>query len=125
MRDDMVAHALDELPNEACGLLAGRDRRAEQLYAMRNADESPSSYRLEPKQQLAVFDEIERNGMELIGIYHSHIRTEAYPSETDCRQAFYPEAHYVVVSLADPRAPVVRAFIIADGQVEEQELQVT
>lgn len=120
----MVAHAVAELPIEACGVLAGTDGRAEHLYPMRNADQSAVSYRLDPKEQLDVFDEIEAKGWELVGIYHSHTHTEAYPSETDRRLAFYPEAHYVLVSLARRDDPVIRGFTIQDGEVEEQEVRV-
>jgi [CysO sulfur-carrier protein]-S-L-cysteine hydrolase len=121
IRDAMVAHARDEYPKEACGLLAGRGGRFERVFRMRNADDSAMTYRLEPRDQLAVFREIEDNGLELAGIYHSHTHSEAYPSETDRRQAFYPEALYVLVSLADRSNPTVRAFSIHDGEAEERE----
>ena len=125
IHEEMLAHARRELPNEACGLLAGRDGRVEHLYPMRNADASRLTYRLDPKEQLAVFNEIEEKGWELVAIYHSHTHTEAYPSETDRRQAFYPEAHYVLLSLADGISPAVRAFRIKDGEVDEQEVELT
>jgi [CysO sulfur-carrier protein]-S-L-cysteine hydrolase len=123
IRDQMVAHAFNELPNEACGLLAGRDGRAEAFYPMRNADESPMTYRLDPKEQLQTFEDIESKGWDVVGIFHSHTHTEAYPSETDRRQAFYPDAHYVLVSLQDHDEPVVRGFTIVDGTIEEQEVR--
>ena len=123
IRDGMIAHAREDLPNEACGLLAGPDGRAEHVYRMRNADNSPMTYRLDSAEQLRVFNEIEDKGWEIAAIYHSHTHTEAYPSETDRRQAFYPDAHYILVSLADSE-PVVRAYLIRDGEIEEQELRV-
>lgn len=124
IREAMIVHAKEELPNEACGLLAGRDGRVEHFYSMRNADDSPKTYRLDPAEQLRVFNEIEEKGWELLGIFHSHTHTQAYPSETDRRQAFYPEAHYVLVSLADRNAPELRAFLIQDEQVDEQEVKI-
>jgi [CysO sulfur-carrier protein]-S-L-cysteine hydrolase len=124
IRDEMIAHAVAGLPNEACGLLAGSDGRAERFYPLRNADDSPVTYRLDPKDQLKVFDEIEEKGWNLVGIFHSHTRSEAFPSETDRRQAFYPEAHYVLVSLADREHPVVRGFTIRDEAVEEPEVRI-
>jgi [CysO sulfur-carrier protein]-S-L-cysteine hydrolase len=124
IRDAMVAHAEEHVPNEACGLLAGLGTRVEHLYRMRNADESPFTYRLEPTEQLQVFNEIDDKGWELVGIFHSHTHTAAYPSETDQRQAFFPEAQYVLVSLADPGDPQVRAFTIRDGSVDEQEVRI-
>jgi proteasome lid subunit RPN8/RPN11 len=123
IRDELVAHALAALPNEACGLLAGPDGRIERFFPMRNADESSFTYRLEPKEQLAVFEEIEARGWDLKAIFHSHTHTEAYPSPTDQRQAFYPDAFYVLLSLADREFPVLRGFTIRHGEVEEHEVR--
>ncbi len=123
--EEIVEHGLREFPNEACGLVAGRDGQAVRVYRMRNADASPVSYRLEPAEQLRAFREIEGEGLELLAIYHSHTHSEAYPSETDRRQAFYPESRYLILSLADREHPVLRAFRIVDGAVEEEELRVT
>jgi proteasome lid subunit RPN8/RPN11 len=124
IRDQMVEHAVASLPNEACGLLAGRNGRVERFYPMRNADQSRSTYRLDPKDQFQVFSEIEDKGWELAGIFHSHTHTEAYPSETDRQQAFYPDAHYVLLSLADRSNPSLRAYAIVEGVVEEQEARI-
>jgi [CysO sulfur-carrier protein]-S-L-cysteine hydrolase len=122
--DQIVQQAFDELPNEACGLIAAREGTPVRLYPMQNADDSPTTYRLDPKEQLRVFDEIEDDGMDLYAIYHSHTHSEAYPSETDRRQAFYPEAFYLLVSLADREAPVLRGFRILDGEVTEEEVRI-
>jgi proteasome lid subunit RPN8/RPN11 len=124
IRDQMVVHAKSGLPKEACGLLAGRDGRADRFFPMRNADDSPMTYRLDAKEQLQVFNRIEEEGLSLVGIFHSHTHTEAYPSETDRRQAFYPEAHYVLVSLADANVPVLRGYTIQDGLIAEQEVRI-
>jgi [CysO sulfur-carrier protein]-S-L-cysteine hydrolase len=124
IRDAMIAHAEAALPNESCGLLAGRDGRAERFYPMRNADDSPVTYRLDPTEQLHAFNQIEADGLDLIGIFHSHTHTEAYPSETDRRQAFYPEAHYLLLSLAERPDPVLRGFSIRDGSIDEQEVRI-
>lgn len=121
---EMVEHGLREFPNEACGLLAGRDGRPVRFFAMRNLDASPVSYRLDPKEQLAVFDRMDEEGWELLGIFHTHTHSEAYPSETDLRLAFYPDAYYLVMSLADRDHPVLRAFRIVDGEITEEELEV-
>jgi proteasome lid subunit RPN8/RPN11 len=122
--DEIVEQALAELPNEACGLIAAKEGIPVRLYPMHNADESPTTYRLDPKEQLRVFDEIEDDGLELYAIYHSHTHTEAYPSPTDRRQAFYPEAYYLLVSLADREEPVLRGFRILDGEVTEEEVRI-
>ena len=124
-RDQIVAHALGGRPYEACGLLAGTDGSFVHFYPMTNADHSPVTYRLDPQEQIRVFDEIEDRGWQLDGIVHSHTHTEAYPSPTDQGQAFYPEAYYVLVSLADRNSPVIRGFTIRDGEVEEQEVRIS
>lgn len=125
LRDEMVEHALRGLPDEACGLLAGPDGRVERFFPMTNADHSAMTYRLDANEQLQVFNEMEEKGWDLLAIFHSHTHTEAYPSETDRRQAFYPDARYLLVSLADRNNPALRAFIIRDGEVEEDEVLVT
>jgi proteasome lid subunit RPN8/RPN11 len=122
--DEIVAHAREEAPNEACGLISGKESRPVAVHRMRNADESPTTYRLDPQEQLRVFDEIEDEGLELFAIYHSHTHTDAYPSPTDRRQAFYPEARYLIVSLEDRDAPVLRGFRIVSGEVTEEEVRV-
>ncbi len=121
---EIVDHGLSEFPNEACGLLAGRDGEPVGVLRMRNADASPVSYRLDAKEQLRVFREMDADGLELLGIYHSHTHSEAYPSETDRRQAFYPDARYILVSLSDREKPVLRSFRILDGEVTEEEVNI-
>lgn len=121
--DEMAAHGLAGFPNEACGLLAGKEGRPVKFFPMANRDASPVTYRLDPKEQLRVFDEIEAEGWELLAIFHTHTHSEAYPSDTDRSQAFYPEARYFVMSLSDRANPVLRAFRIAeDAGVTEDDL---
>lgn len=119
---EMAEHGLREFPNEACGLLAGREGEPVRFFAMRNLDASPASYRLDPKEQLRVFDRMDEEGLELLGIFHTHTHSEAYPSETDRKLAFYPEALYLVMSLSDRERPDLRAFRIVEGEVTEEEL---
>ena len=123
--DRIVDQAASEHPNEACGLLAGTDGTATKLFAMTNAERSPVIYRIDPKEQLRVFNEIEDDGLQLVGIYHSHTRSAAYPSDTDVRQAYYPDAVYLIVSLAEPSAPDLRGYRITDGKVTEIPLEMT
>ena len=120
--DEMVEHGLAAFPNEACGLLAGKEGRPVRFFRMTNADASPVSYRLDPKEQLRVFDEMEEQGWELLWIFHTHTHSEAYPSDTDRRQAFYPEAEYLVLSLQDRANPILRSFAIVDDAVVEREI---
>ena len=117
--DEMVAHAIEDAPNECCGIIAGKDGRATKLFRAKNAEASPYRYSVEPKDLLRIFRECEDNDWSFLAIYHSHTASEAYPSPTDVRLAFWPEAYYVLVSLADKDKPVVRAFRILDGQVSE------
>ena len=122
---EMMEQGLRAFPNEACGLLAGRDGVPSRFYAMRNLDASPVSYRLDPKEQLRVFDEMDDEGLDLLGIFHTHTHSEAYPSETDVKLAFYPDSFYLVMSLSDREHPELRGFTILDGQIAERELTIT
>lgn len=122
--NEMVEHGFREFPNECCGLLAGKDGVPVKVFPMRNLDASPASYHLDPKEQLQVFDQIDESGWDLLAIYHTHTHSEAYPSDTDRNQAFYPDAYYMVLSLSDRERPVLRAFRIVDGEVSEEELKV-
>jgi len=122
---EIVEQALREFPNEACGVIAAEAGVPVKVFAMTNADASPVTYRLDGKEQLTVFDEIDERGWDLWAIYHSHTHTEAYPSETDRRLAFYPESRYLVLSVADRENPVIRSFFTREGEVEEEELTVT
>lgn len=130
--DEMVEHGLAAFPNESCGLLAGKEGRPVKFFPMRNADASPVTYRLDPREQLTVFDEMDDQGWDLLGIFHTHTHSEAFPSATDVEralapeggQATYPGVTYLVMSLADRADPVLRAFEIADGgMVTEEELE--
>ena len=123
--EEIVEQALREFPNECCGLIASEADVPVKVFPMTNADASPATYRLDGKEQLKVFDELDERGWDLWGIYHSHTHTEAYPSETDTRLAFYPEARYLVLSLQDRSEPVMRSFWIRDGQITEEELATT
>jgi len=116
----LITHAQEEAPNECCGLLAGRNGRVERVYPGTNVDHSPYTYLMDPKEQLAAFKDMEAAELELVGIYHSHTHTAAYPSRTDVAKAFYPDAMYVIVSLAKRDAPDIRAFRVADGQINEE-----
>lgn len=120
----MVGQARAEAPNECCGLLAGRHGRVLRRYPITNAEASPYRYNMDSRELLWAMRDMDEQGWELLGIYHSHTHTPAYPSPTDVFLAFYPEAVYLVISLMDPEEPVVRAFRIEDGQISEEELTV-
>ncbi|MBI3648609.1 MAG: M67 family metallopeptidase [Actinobacteria bacterium] len=122
---EIVEQGLREFPNECCGVIAAEKGVPVKVFPMKNADASPVTYRLDGREQLKVFDEMDEQGWELWAIYHSHTHSEAYPSETDRRLAFYPEARYMLLSLTDREDPVFRSFLIRDGEVEEEELVIT
>ena len=121
---EMVAHALEDDPNECCGILAGKDERIEKLHRMVNTEASPYRYRMDPKELLQVYREIDDRGWDIVAIYHSHTHSEAYPSATDVRLATWPESRYILVSLLDRENPPIRAFFIEDGTVTEEEVTV-
>lgn len=118
---EMIAHAREETPNECCGILAGTDGRILKLYRTVNAEASPVRYSIDPKDLLKIYREIEDQGWELLGIYHSHVQSEAYPSLTDVKLAFWPNSLYFIVSLQKAQ-PTIRAFRIIDGEITEVEV---
>ena len=117
----MVAHCLDGLPAEACGLLAGDPAMAKAVrcYPTRNTAASARVYTVDPLDHLKADRDAEAHGMEILGVFHSHTHTEAYPSPTDVGQAPDPGWHYVIVSLRDG-PPTVRSFRIVGGEVTEE-----
>jgi [CysO sulfur-carrier protein]-S-L-cysteine hydrolase len=121
---EIVEQGLREFPNECCGLIAAAEGIPVKVFPMKNSDASPATYRLDGREQLRVFDEVDEQGWELWAIYHSHTHSEAYPSETDVRLAFYPDTRYLVLSLAEREHPVLRAFSIIDSEVVEEELTI-
>lgn len=120
--EEMIAHAREDAPNECCGIIAGRDGRATKLFRANNAEASPYRYSVDPQDLFRIYRECEENGWDFLAIYHSHTASEAYPSPTDVRLAFWPEAYYVLVSLEKPETPAVRAFRIIEGAVAEEEI---
>ena len=120
----MIEHAKKGFPNEACGILAGSQSVVTAFFPMKNMDEASISYFMDPKEQLLVFKKMRQSGIELCGIFHSHVASEAAPSQKDVRLAFYPEASYLIVSLSDMKKPILKSFRILDGKVTEEEIKV-
>ena len=121
--DEMVAHAIADAPDECCGIISSRDDTAVELFRMENTAHTPMRYEMDNMELYRVVTGIEDAGLDVGVIYHSHTRSEPYPSQTDINLAFYPEALYVIVGLAGDE-PEVRAFQIRDGRVTEAELEV-
>jgi [CysO sulfur-carrier protein]-S-L-cysteine hydrolase len=118
--EELVAHAREEVPNECCGYLSAKDGAVEAVFRAENPRRSPYGYELDHKSLFAA-NELDDEGFE-VGIYHSHPRSPAEPSQTDINLASYPDWLYLIVSLE--AAPTVRAWWIRDGSVKEEELDV-
>jgi proteasome lid subunit RPN8/RPN11 len=118
--DELVAHARDDAPNECCGYLRMNDGSVAETFRASNLRESPYGYELDSKSLFAVNDL--DDGGHGVAIYHSHPRSAPNPSQTDINLAHYPHWLYLIVSLENE--PLVKAWRIADGRVEEEPIDV-
>jgi proteasome lid subunit RPN8/RPN11 len=111
-------HALRERPAECCGLLSGTNGVITDIHPLRNEAERPETrYFASPADLFAAMRVMREAGKRLLGIYHSHPRSSAFPSSSDVEMAFYPEALYFIISL-EPRIEM-RAFRIEGTGIEE------
>ena len=114
-------HARREHPAECCGLLSGKNGSITDVHPVRNeADKPESRYFATPEELFAAMRRIREAGQALLGVYHSHPRTPAYPSASDVEMAFYPEAFYFIISL-EPSVQL-RAFKIENSKIEDVEI---
>ncbi len=136
----ITEHAIGEFPNEACGILSGSQgrvghsisfgtngecsRTVEKVYEMTNVEKSPQIFFMDAKEQLKAMKEIRNNGGEMVGIYHSHVASEAYPSSHDVELALYSDVSYIIISLKDKKNPSIRSFKIVEGRIMEEELRI-
>jgi proteasome lid subunit RPN8/RPN11 len=120
---EMIGHAYDGYPLEACGLLIGRGDKVERFVACTNEAASARVYMIPAKELLRADREADDAGMAIIGVFHSHTHSEPYPSPTDVEQAPEAEWHYVIVSLKR-EAPETRSFRIVDDQIAEERIAV-
>ena len=126
----IVGHCYDGLPDEACGLLIGPVSDSEPLGVVsevrpcRNENASAITYRIDGRDQGAAMKAARDRGHEIVGCWHSHTHTDAYPSPTDVRQAVDPAWIYVLVSLRHGE-PALRAYRIRDGAIAELNVAVT
>jgi len=118
--DEMVSHAREVAPNECCGYVSAREGSLEEVFRARSLRDSPYGYELDSKSLLAA-NELDDEGFE-VGIYHSHPRSAAEPSQTDINLAHYPHWTYLIVSLEGE--PTVRAWHMVDGRVSEEPVDV-
>ena len=121
----VIEHCQSRYPKEACGLLAGAatDPSVAQVYPMTNMEDSPIGYAMDPNEQLQVEKQMRRQGQRLLGIYHSHTATDAYPSPVDVRLSISPEISYVLVSLKDRQRPVVKSYRIEGEAIHAEDLE--
>ncbi|MDD5270459.1 MAG: M67 family metallopeptidase [Candidatus Omnitrophica bacterium] len=117
--EDIIAHARKAFPNEACGLLAGKDGRVSKVYRLTNTQRGAMRYAAPEKEQFEAARKMRADGDDMIGIYHSHPNVRPYPSSRDIEMAMHPECSYVIISLMK-NIPEVRSFRIAGGLVEEE-----
>lgn len=128
--DEIVAHSRearprDEQGEECCGLIGGSEDEMTSVHRARNAAATWLRYEVHPSDQIRIMDLIEENGEELVGIYHSHTKSPAFPSQTDVNLAAnWPGVLWLICSLEDWDEPVVRAFRIDDEEIEEEDLDV-
>lgn len=121
--DQIVRQARRELPDEACGYLFGSDQLVQANYPMTNADHSPEHFSFLPREQFAAVRQARRDGLQIIGNWHSHPSSPSRPSAEDIRLAFDPSIAYFILSLM-AEEPVINAFRIRHGEVEKLPLEI-
>ena len=124
--EKILAHAVKELPDEACGLIVGTveggDKEIKMVYLLTNIDHSNEHFSLDPKEQLEAIKDMRKNGFVPLGNWHSHPESPSRPSEEDKRLAFDSKASYMILSLMDRENPVLNSFKITGDTAEKEEL---
>ncbi len=121
--EKMIDYCKSELPNEACGILGGKDNTVTEIYCMENIEKSPESFLMNPKEQLQVIKDLRKKDLAMIAIFHSHPATPARPSKKDISMAFYEDIYYIILSLQN-HPPVVKSFRIKADEVTEVPLKI-
>lgn len=120
----IIAHAREAAPVECCGILIGRDGSIDDAARAKNLAGSPNRFLLDPKDHIEARRTARGRGLDVIGFYHSHPHSPAWPSPTDIAEASYPDAVQLIVSL-EGTAVVARLFRLERGSAEELPLLVT
>jgi proteasome lid subunit RPN8/RPN11 len=127
--ETIIAHAKKNLPEEACGLIAGTraadgaDKEVKKVYLLTNIDHTNEHFSMDPKEQLAAVKDMRANGLTPLGNWHSHPESPARPSEEDKRLAYDPTVNYLILSLMNADEPVLKAFDIdKDRNVTPEEI---
>ena len=121
---EMVHHAERERQTECCGLLAGSGGVITRIFPVSNSLASPTAYEIAPMDLFQLFRRLREEGLEHLGHYHSHLRTENFPSEQDIAQAYYPDQAYFIISAQTGAPRPVRAFSIRDGHAQELKIEI-
>jgi proteasome lid subunit RPN8/RPN11 len=123
--EEIVAHAREDLPNECCGIVSTSDGTAVRVYRAINAVPSPVRFEIDPRDLIRIHTDIESSGLEMGSMYHSHVKSPAYPSQTDVNFAQnWPGVVWLIVSLADPEVPDLRGFHITGPEIQEVPLSI-
>ena len=121
--DEIAEHAREDLPNECCGVLTGTDGDIRALERTENEFASPMSYRISSEEIFRAYKTAAERGEDIVGFYHSHVRSQAYPSQTDLNEASeWPESLHLICSLEHRDDPDIRAFRLHGTQIEEVEI---
>lgn len=118
--DEIVAHARETAPEECCGVVTGANGTAAAVERAENEFAHAMRYRIAADEMFRIYKLADARGEEMLAFYHSHPRSEAYPSQTDINEASgLPESLHLICSLENPDEPVVRAFAIKGNEIEE------
>ena len=113
-QNEIIQLAKDSTPREICGLIAGKDNLSEKVFPITNIENSPTSFRMAPKEQLEALLDIEKNNLDLLAIFHSHPNGPHHPSPTDILKSNYPNKPNIIISCINDHWDIY-AFIIANG----------
>jgi proteasome lid subunit RPN8/RPN11 len=122
--DEIIAHARDHAPRECCGIITGAGGEATHVRRLTNTEPGNTRYLFDDEEFFRVYWEAQAAGEDLTVVYHSHPATPAWPSPTDQAHATWPDAIYLICSLADPDSPVLRAFRLVDGTITEVDVTI-
>ena len=126
--DEVIAHALEDPKNEVCGVVAvepGPPTRATRVYRATNIHASPLKFEIHPDELLKLWNACQQDGSDLGAIYHSHVRSKPYPSQTDVNfAASWPGVEWIIIGLSSGSEPEVRSYLIEGAEVREVALEV-
>ena len=124
--DEIVEHAVRDAPNECCGVVASRDGAVTAVHATENLAASPFRFEIDGLELMRLIDAIEDAGEQLVAIYHSHTRSEPYPSQTDVNfAALWPGVEWLIVGVSKNAEPEVRSYLIDGGRITAVGVEVT